>query len=152
MLITRPVGHTQPCLIATSLQSHPQQPWALPALPMPLTAAVAGAAGVLLEVCEQSVAWAAGRGEALTQSLVTHWPKGHKACHLEAGTSHCSLPLPRPWMTILAPVPPSSVLHLPGSLLTRCFSFPGTCPDHQGWERVELCRYVCLRTEPRALD
>lgn len=58
---------------------------AFPALG-PLTTAVAGAARVLLEVGEESVAWAAGRGEALTQSLVTHWPRGHRACHLEAGT------------------------------------------------------------------
>lgn len=34
--------------------------------------AVAGAAGVLLEVGEEAVAWVAGRGEALTQGLVTH--------------------------------------------------------------------------------
>lgn len=61
--------------------------WAFPTLPAPLTAAVTGAAGVLLEVGEESVAWAAGRSEALTQSLVTHWPGGHRTCHLEAGTS-----------------------------------------------------------------
>lgn len=56
----------------------------------PLTTAVAGAAGVLLEVGEESMAWAAGGGEALTQSLVTHWPRGHKDCHLEAGTPSAS--------------------------------------------------------------
>lgn len=44
--------------------------------PGPLTTAVAGAAGVLLKVGEESVAWAAGRGEALAQSLVTHWSRG----------------------------------------------------------------------------
>lgn len=25
---------------------------------------------------EEAVAWVAGRGEALTQGLVTHWPRG----------------------------------------------------------------------------
>lgn len=45
---------------------------------------------------EEPVAWAAGGGEALTQSLVTHWPGGHRTCHLEAGTppslQHCPAP------------------------------------------------------------
>ena len=55
---------------------------------------------------EESVAWVAGRGEALAQGLVTHWPGGHGACHLEAGTPpslrHC--PAPRQ----LVPISPSS--------------------------------------------
>lgn len=42
---------------------------------------------------EELVAWAAGGGEAFTQGLVTHWPGGHRTCHLEAGTppslQHC---------------------------------------------------------------
>lgn len=58
--------------------SSPHCPQSIPHLPRPrpLTTAVAGAAGVLLEVGEEAVAWVAGRGEALTQGLVTHWPRG----------------------------------------------------------------------------
>lgn len=40
---------------------------------------------------DESVARAAGGGEALTQSVVTHWGRGIKACHLEAGV-HPLLP------------------------------------------------------------
>lgn len=60
--------------------SHAPRPWVVgvPAPPQPhpgpLTTAVAGAAGVLLEVGEEPVAGAAGGGEALTQGLVTHCP------------------------------------------------------------------------------
>lgn len=46
---------------------------------------------------EESVAWAAGRGEALTQSLVTHWARGHKACHLKARNT----PTPTSWPPVL---------------------------------------------------
>lgn len=52
--------------------------------PGSLTTAVAGTAGILLEVGEESVARAAGGCQALTQSLVTHWTGCHKACYLEA--------------------------------------------------------------------
>lgn len=38
----------------------------------PLTAAVAGTAGILLEVGDESVAWAASGSKALAQGLVTH--------------------------------------------------------------------------------
>lgn len=66
--------------------------------PGPLTAAVAGAAGVLLKVGEESVAWAAGRGEAFAQSLVTHWPQGPQG--LSPGGQNNPPPpaLPSPWM------------------------------------------------------
>lgn len=48
---------------------------------------------------EESVAWAAGWGKALTQSLVTHWwvygaKGGHKACHQDVPSilQHCLIP------------------------------------------------------------
>lgn len=47
-------------------QAHPTPP------SQPLTAAVAGTAGILLEVGDEAVAWAAGGSEALAQGLVTH--------------------------------------------------------------------------------
>lgn len=90
-----PDPRPQSCL---RCRAAPSPRWSAPHSPCPgpLTTAVAGAAGVLLEVGEESVAWAAGRGETLAHSLVTHWPRSHKACHLEAGTSpssqHCPFP------------------------------------------------------------
>lgn len=48
---------------------------------------------------EESVAWAAGRGEAFAQSLVTHWPQGPQG--LSPGGQNNPLPpaLPSPWMS-----------------------------------------------------
>lgn len=47
---------------------------------------------------EESVAWAAGRGEAFAQSLVTHWPQGPQG--LSPGGQNNPPPpaLPSPWM------------------------------------------------------
>lgn len=100
--------HPRPAFISSQnpvipRASHAPHPWVTGTPPPhpqphpgPLTTAVAGAARVLLEVGEEPVAGAAGGGEALTQTLVTHCPEGHRACHLEAGTppslQHCPAP------------------------------------------------------------
>lgn len=87
--------------------------------PGPLTAAVAGAAGVLLKVGEESVAWAAGRGEAFAQSLVTHWPQGPQG--LSPGGQNNSPPTasstaqPLDAWSLLWP--PAARAHVPGRSL-----------------------------------
>lgn len=65
---------------------------------------------------EESVAWAAGRGEALAQGLVTHWPGGHGDCHLEAGPPPGLQHHPAPrQLVLISPSSPQGPMFLEGA-------------------------------------